>query len=267
MLQPNSLRANLHFYLYKTLVSILLYYLGFYSKEVKLIRLSLLVRGYTLQLMLCGRHSTVTLIPILLTNVPPAQPNACDNDGNTALHHASAAGELIALRLLLQAGAAPFAQNAYAWTPLAYSSTAAAEFYFRNLIAEIEKRRLESLRDVNDMRNVREWQAKQQLQKPQIQPRTNSRDKISLSNYHSFGVNKQKSDKATNGHSSIRLVTECDAVAQQVTVEPPSGISPHGSQWSPVTERRRPTTPTSVLTSAWSPAKGMAARPRASTGD
>jgi uncharacterized protein len=91
-------------------------------------------------LMLCARHGTLPLLVPLLTNsTHPANPHAHDLDGNTALHHASAAGELMAIRILLQYGASPTATNAYSWTPLAYSSTVAAEAYFKNLINEMEK--------------------------------------------------------------------------------------------------------------------------------
>lgn len=58
---------------------------------------------------------------------------AADNDGNTALHYASAYGQLKAIRALLVAGANPGARNAYSWTPIAYSSTVQAEVYFRGL--------------------------------------------------------------------------------------------------------------------------------------
>ncbi|KAI4154018.1 MAG: hypothetical protein LQ341_000443 [Variospora aurantia] len=60
--------------------------------------------------------------------------SAADHDGNTALHYASAYGQLKAIRALLAAGANPGARNAYSWTPVAYSSTVQAEVYFRGLI-------------------------------------------------------------------------------------------------------------------------------------
>jgi hypothetical protein len=37
------------------------------------------------------------------------------------------------------------AQNNYSWTPIAYSATVAAEVYFKQLVAEFEKRRVETL--------------------------------------------------------------------------------------------------------------------------
>jgi hypothetical protein len=97
-------------------------------------------------LMIASRSGALPLLPLLLTATPPALPTAHDNDGNTALHHASAAGELKALRLLLQYGASPLAQNNYSWTPIAYSSTVAAEVYFKQLVGEMEKRRVEALK-------------------------------------------------------------------------------------------------------------------------
>ena len=54
--------------------------------------------------------------------------------------------ELKALRLLLHYGASPLALNNYSWTPVAYSATAAAEAYFKQLVAEFEKRRVEGAR-------------------------------------------------------------------------------------------------------------------------
>ncbi|KAL9122070.1 MAG: hypothetical protein Q9187_001371 [Circinaria calcarea] len=69
--------------------------------------------------------------------------SASDNDGNTALHYASANGHLKCIRTLLEAGANPHARNTYSWTPVSYSSTVAAEVYFRNLVGDLERRRLE----------------------------------------------------------------------------------------------------------------------------
>src|ERR1700750_275911 len=93
--------------------------------------------------MLSARTGPLPLPPLLLTSNPPASTTAHDKDGNTALHYASASGELKALRLLLQYGASPLAQNAYSWTPIAYSATSAAEAYFKQLVAEFERRRVE----------------------------------------------------------------------------------------------------------------------------
>jgi uncharacterized protein len=93
--------------------------------------------------MLASRTSdTSGLIPSLLNNGPHScNPHFHDEDGNTALHHASAAGELKALRLLLQAGASPTAKNSGAWTPIDYSATVAAEVYFKSLVNEVQRGR------------------------------------------------------------------------------------------------------------------------------
>lgn len=91
--------------------------------------------------MLASRHGSHTLVTVLLSLVPPASlVSAADNDGNTALHYASAYGHLKCIRTLLQAGASPVARNTFSWTPIGYSSTVAAEVYFRSLVAEMERR-------------------------------------------------------------------------------------------------------------------------------
>ncbi|KAF2671057.1 ankyrin [Microthyrium microscopicum] len=107
-------------------------------------------------LMLASRNGTLPLISPLLTATTPASITAHDKDGNTALHYASASGELKALRLLLQYGASPLAQNAYSWTPIAYSATTAAEAYFKQLVAEIERRRVEAVKDLREKEKARQ---------------------------------------------------------------------------------------------------------------
>lgn len=44
------------------------------------------------------------------------------------------------------------AKNAYDWSPLAYSQTVAAEVYFKNLIAELERRKVEGIRGEKERR-------------------------------------------------------------------------------------------------------------------
>jgi len=96
----------------------------------------------------CRNQASTSLIPILLSHPQyPASIHSCDIDGNTPLHHASASGSLKALRILLIAGADPFTKNAFDWTPLAYSQTVAAEVYFKNIIAELERRKIEEARE------------------------------------------------------------------------------------------------------------------------
>lgn len=60
---------------------------------------------------------------------------ATDAVGNTALHHASAYGQLKAIRTLMEHGADPNARNAWNWTPLSYSASVQAEVYFRGLVS------------------------------------------------------------------------------------------------------------------------------------
>lgn len=59
--------------------------------------------------------------------------------GNTALHHASAWGNLKAVRILLAAGAPPFVRNRANHTPFEYSITKQAAQYFQSIIAELGK--------------------------------------------------------------------------------------------------------------------------------
>lgn len=98
--------------------------------------------------------ASTALMPVLLgqdsevrvSSAQAASAHSRDADGNTALHHASAAGNLGALRILLAAGANALAKNDYDWTPLAYSQTVAAEVYLKNLVGEFERRKVEGLR-------------------------------------------------------------------------------------------------------------------------
>lgn len=72
-----------------------------------------------------------------------ADMNAKDDQGNTCLHNATAWGNLKAVRALIQAGADPMSKNKAGWTPVSYSITVQAEVYYRNLVAEWEKRKAE----------------------------------------------------------------------------------------------------------------------------
>lgn len=72
-----------------------------------------------------------------------ADVNAKDNQGNTCLHNASAWGNLKAIRALIQAGADPLSKNKAGWTPQFYSITVQAEVYYRNMVAEFEKKKAE----------------------------------------------------------------------------------------------------------------------------
>ncbi|MCJ1314457.1 hypothetical protein MMC25_008139, partial [Agyrium rufum] len=97
-------------------------------------------------LMLAALHNAHSLLSYLLslpTPLPQQLLCSADNDGNTALHYASANGQLKCIRTLLQAGADANAKNNYSWTPISYSSTVQAEVYFRTLVQELEKKKEE----------------------------------------------------------------------------------------------------------------------------
>lgn len=84
-------------------------------------------------------EDVATLNTLLAHN---ASVTAVDRFGNTALHHASAWGNLKAVRVLLQAGAPPLAPNAAEYTPLDYSITIEAAQYFRSLVRDVENQKL-----------------------------------------------------------------------------------------------------------------------------
>jgi uncharacterized protein len=82
-------------------------------------------------------------VEALLTH--DADVHAMDDIGNSCLHYASTWGNLKAVRALIQAGADPLQRNNQGWTPQYYSITVQAEVYYRNLIAEWEKRKAEEV--------------------------------------------------------------------------------------------------------------------------
>lgn len=72
-----------------------------------------------------------------------ADVKARDVNGDTCLHQACAWGNLKTARALVQAGADPLQANHAGWRPDAYSLSVQADVYFRNLVAEFEKRKAE----------------------------------------------------------------------------------------------------------------------------
>ena len=95
----------------------------------------------------------VSIIETLVTH--GADVNAKNNRGDICLHNATAWGNLKAVRALIQAGADPLCRNFEGWAPHDYSLTVQAEVYYRNLVAEWEKRKAEE-----DMRLQNERRAK-----------------------------------------------------------------------------------------------------------
>lgn len=78
----------------------------------------------------------IATITILLSYA--ASVVATDNLGNTALHYASAWGNLKAVRALLAAGTPPLSPNKAMHTPLDYSVTKQAAQYFQSIVNEFE---------------------------------------------------------------------------------------------------------------------------------
>ena len=186
-------------------------------------------------LMLACKSGSGTLhfIPTLIVHGHSIL-SACDDQGNTALHHASAAGELKALRMLLQYGANPLASNSYSWTPVHYSATGAAEAYFKTLIIEFEKKKAEGKRAVKE----RERQ------------RTGGVRLVT----DAEGLN-QANAATMNAAGGERLRARDDAAI--------AGLPAPGMDWSPV-EKRRAMTPTEGRGWAFT-SDGI--RPRAETGE
>lgn len=101
--------------------------------------------------MVASRHGQDTAVHMLLTMPEPASghradPNVQDSKGDTALHYATSYGHLKAARTLIAHGADPWIMNHFSWTAIDYSSTAQAEVYLRELVADIEdeRRRIET---------------------------------------------------------------------------------------------------------------------------
>jgi hypothetical protein len=174
---------------------------------------------------------------MLLTSPYPSNPALHDIDGNTALHHASAAGELKALRVLLQFGASPLAQNAYSWTPVALSSTPAAEAYFKQLVAEMERHRVESAAAAAAAASQAAAQAAS-LQRE----REREHERPSMGEAFATPLNMSASSRGMPPVNSrtVRIVTDMDDVGPRA-----ASVAGHfgevgGYEWSPVTavERR-----------------------------
>ena len=137
----------------------------------------------------------------------------------------------MALRMLLQYGANPLAQNAYSWTPVHYSATPAAEAYFKTLIIEFEKKKAEGKRVERERERMR-----------------NAGVRV---------VTDQDSLAGQGSGAAHRHPTRDDAAI--------AGLPAPGVDWSPV-EKRRAMTPTE-RGAGWKPfthADGV--RPRAETG-
>ena len=83
--------------------------------------------------------STTSLSPPLSALV-----HSRDALGNTALHHASASGNLKVIRALIIAGSDPLAKNNSGWQPQEYSVSIQAEVYYKGLVSEWKERTAQS---------------------------------------------------------------------------------------------------------------------------
>lgn len=173
---------------------------------------------------------TLHLIPTLILHGPSVLTNS-DASGNTALHHASAAGELKALRMLLQYGANPLASNAYSWTPVHYSATPAAEAYFKTLIIDFEKNKAEAKREMRERERQR-----------------------------NAGVRLVTDQDALGAGGPVSQMGDRQKARDDAAI---AGLPAPGMEWSPV-EKRRAMTPTEGRGWTFTP-DGM--RPRAETGE
>ncbi|USP80154.1 26s proteasome non-atpase regulatory subunit 3 [Curvularia clavata] len=183
---------------------------------------------------------TLHLIPSLIMHGTDIL-SACDNQGNTALHHASAAGELKVLRMLLQYGANPVASNSYSWTPVHYSATTAAETYFKTLIIEFEKKKAEGKRAVAERERQRTAGVRL-VTDPE-------------------GLKGTSEAAASSGNEAVRPASDSRQRARDDAAI--AGLPAPGMEWSPI-EKRRAMTPTEGRGWGFS-ADGI--RPRADTGE
>lgn len=180
---------------------------------------------------------TLHLIPTLIIHSPTILTSS-DFSGNTALHHASAAGELKALRMLLQYGANPLASNVYSWTPVHYSATPAAEAYFKTLIIDFEKKKAEGRREMKERERQR-----------------------------TAGVRLVTDQDTLNDSSAVHVPAGRASLDDRRRARDDAaiaGLPAPGMEWSPVEGKRRAMTPTEGRGWTFTP-DGM--RPRAETGE
>ena len=88
--------------------------------------------------MLASMHASHP-VPSVLLATGWADANAQDLKGNTAMHYASAYGQLKTLRILLGGGGRPGVRNRGSWGAGSYSLSVQAEVYWKGLVADWER--------------------------------------------------------------------------------------------------------------------------------
>lgn len=201
-----------------------------------------------LMLAAASGSGTLHLIPTLILHGPEIL-GAADAAGNSALHHASAAGELKALRMLLQFGAEPLKANAGSWSPVHYSATSAAEAYFKTLIIDVEKKKAEGKRAV----------AERERQRTAGVRLVTDQEGLGLAGSNSVSTGNTGSTGSA-GSAGFVAVGDRQRARDDAAI---AGLPAPGMEWSPV-EKRRAMTPTEGRGWTFTP-EGM--RPRAETGE
>jgi hypothetical protein len=212
-----------------------------------------------LMLAASSGSGTLHLMPTLILYDPNILV-ASDGKGDTALHHASAAGELKAVRMLLSYGANPLSLNGKSWTPVHYSATSAAEEYFKGLIIEMEKKKAEGKRRV--VERERQKSAGVRLVTDEEGLATGNTATGNVVNTHTRHTGN--THIATSGSlGSTSAVTAATGDRHRARDDAAiAGLPAPGLDWSPV-EKRRAMTPTEGRGWTFTP-EGM--RPRAETG-
>ncbi|KAF4554637.1 Ankyrin repeat-containing protein 1 [Elsinoe fawcettii] len=246
-------------------------------------------RGLDALSIAASRPNSHPLITSLLAHsTHPASVSHRDNQGNTPLHHASAAGALKALRILLEAGADPSAKNNAYWTPLAYSQTVQAEVYFKQLIAEFNPGRTASIApsiaptiapslppvpNIGSLSNLSGRETPHQSTSSLSRTVTNDADAIltgTTTSHGSFmgrerGDSRESNTSRGEGMSRAELLKKKGGGVRLVTEDGdrPSTAGETGREWSPAAIRRA-ATPTAGRPQ-WTGFDG--GRMRASSGD
>ncbi|OJD12710.1 hypothetical protein AJ78_06742 [Emergomyces pasteurianus Ep9510] len=152
-------------------------------------------------------EDTSTIATLLRQN---ASVTLADHAGNTALHYASAWGNLKAFRLLVSAGAPPLTLNHAMCTPADYALSIQAGVYFRSLVSEFERLKVESP------------QLQQQQQQQQQKMKLSLKVKDSDLNRSPTGAVTQKRNLSPISPTDMRLANKAGLSASRPGMVAPS---------------------------------------------